>query len=68
MTNRYAELLASIAATDEFILKCMLYVLALIITYLVLEWVPVFFRRFFKWLYLLYVLAAFIFVTVYFPG
>ena len=65
MTNRYAELINAIHATDTFIVQIFLFALALIIAYPILDWTPVWMRRPAKYLYLTFPIAALILTTVY---
>jgi hypothetical protein len=65
MTNRYAELINSINATDTFIVKMFLFALFAVLAYPVLSWTPAIMRRPAQAIYLALMLAAFIFVTVY---
>jgi hypothetical protein len=65
MTNRYVLLINSIMATDLFITKMFLFSVLAVAAYLTLEWTPPWMRRPAKYLYLAFMLTAFIFVTVY---
>lgn len=65
MTNRYELLITSIASSDRFLVQMFLFALIAVVAYRVLEWTPVFVRRFFQYVYLILGLACFIFVTVY---
>jgi hypothetical protein len=65
MTNRYDLLISSIAASNQFMVQMALFALVAVITYPVLEWMPAWVRRPAKYLYLVFMLAAFILTTVY---
>jgi hypothetical protein len=68
MTARYDLLINSINASDKFMVNMFLFALTAVIAYPVLEWTPVWMRRPAKYLYLTFMLAAFIFTTVYSSG
>lgn len=65
MTNRYELLMNSIHASDEVIVKLFLFAVFVVISYASLNWTPPPMRRPAQWLYLAFVLAMFILVTVY---
>lgn len=64
MTNRYELLINAIDDTNLFLVRMFLFALAVVIAYPVLNWTPVWMRRFAKHLYLGALLAMFVFVTV----
>jgi hypothetical protein len=65
MTNRYDLLINSINATDNFLVKIFLFALVAVLAYPTLEWTPAFMRRPAKYIYLAFMLLAFVFTTVY---
>ena len=65
MTERYDLLISSIAATNLFMVQMFLFALVAVIAYPVLDWTPTWIRRPAKYLYLAFMLAAFL-ATVYF--
>jgi hypothetical protein len=64
MTDRYDLLLASIAASNKFMVQMFIFALLAVIAYPVLNWTPVWMRRPAKYIYLALMLAAFILTTV----
>lgn len=66
MTSRYGLLIESINASNDFLVGVFLFTLFTVIAYPILLWSPEPIRRVARVLYLVFVLAAFIFTTVYF--
>jgi hypothetical protein len=66
MTNRYELLINSIHASDSFIVQMFLFAFFVVISYRSLQWLPDGMRRPMQNIFLAFVLAAFILVTVYF--
>ena len=66
MTDCYYVLLASIQATDDFILKMFLYSLAAVSAYPVLGWTPAWMRRPAQTIYLAVGLIGFIAMLIAF--
>jgi hypothetical protein len=65
MTNRYYDLLASIASTDEFIVQMFLFSVAAVLGYQTLGWLPAWLIRPMRYGYLASLLVLF-FTTVFF--
>lgn len=66
MTNRYDLLIASIIASNKMIVMMALFAVAGVAGYLSLNWVHPVIRRAVQWIYLAFLLALDIFVTVFF--
>jgi hypothetical protein len=65
MTDRYILLINSIHATDLFIVQMFLFAFFAVLAYPALGWTAPWMRRTMRVIYLAFMLAAFIFVTVY---
>lgn len=65
MTDRFTLLNNAIAASNHFMVIMFLFALTAVIAYMVLDWTPAWMRRPAKYLYLVFLLAAFL-TTVYF--
>jgi len=57
--------MAAIADSNHFMLQMFLFTFSAVIAYPVLDWTPLIIRRPLKYLYLAFLLAAFLLVTVY---
>ena len=65
MTSRYELLLMAISDSNRFMTQMFVFSFLAVIAYPVLDWIPLIIRRPMKYLYLAFLLAAFLITTVY---
>lgn len=63
--SRYELFINAMSQTNNFMVQMFLFALLAVIAYPVLDWTPALIRRPAKYIYLAFLLVAFIFTTVY---